>query len=389
MATQPTKIETDETTITLLELERALTPLLSSDVRKAVALWGPTGVGKSSILAQITALAGTGDRNAKPTYSPNAPSCAVYGNWGLIDERLTLKDAADLRGVPFPKDGLLTWLVPEELPVIGQEARFPSKGILLLDEINLADPSIQNASYSLVLDRRIGSHRLMPGWHVVAAGNLKSEKAYTFDLAHPLKNRLIHFYIRPDLEVFRNWALKGGVDPRIVYFLNLYPDHLHLDVSESGDAFPTPRAWSTISDILPLYSDGEEQKTLIFGTVGPATGLLFRGFLDTIEAQTKGPYADLKKVVMDPTSVPTLSLNEPSTAWALATRLCSAFKRREFEPKDIILCLCSPLWATTREVGRFTLADMKLIDPQMITKAFQDSRVTKAIIASYADFILS
>ncbi len=61
-----------------------------------VFLWGPPGIGKSSIVAQIAREAGI----------------------GFIDLRLSLLDPTDLRGIPFfnAKNDTAIWAPPAFLP---------------------------------------------------------------------------------------------------------------------------------------------------------------------------------------------------------------------------------------------------------------------------------
>ncbi|MFX1255101.1 MAG: ATP-binding protein, partial [Promethearchaeota archaeon] len=81
---------------------------------------GPPGIGKSAAVQRV------------------AQKLSV----DYIDMRLTQMDAVDLRGLPvLAEEGELTaWAPPEELPREGT-------GILFLDELNLAPPSVQHAAY--------------------------------------------------------------------------------------------------------------------------------------------------------------------------------------------------------------------------------------------------
>jgi len=116
-------------------------------------LWGPPGVGKSSVVRQV----------------------AEQQNIDFIDIRLAQREPIDLRGLPVPdhERGVVDWLLAGEWP------RDPnSRGILLFDELTAADRSLQVAAYELILDRRLGDlYRLPPGWLVVGAGNRSEDRA--------------------------------------------------------------------------------------------------------------------------------------------------------------------------------------------------------------------
>ncbi|MFN3785937.1 MAG: AAA family ATPase, partial [Thiothrix sp.] len=116
-----------------------------------VMLWGPPGVGKSQIIAQV------GQRH-------NAP---------VIDIRLSQMEPSDLRGIPFRDGGLVEWAIPSMLP---DEKRHGEVGILFLDEITSAVPSVSAAAYQLILDRRLGDYRVPDGWAIFAAGNRQGDR---------------------------------------------------------------------------------------------------------------------------------------------------------------------------------------------------------------------
>ena len=115
-----------------------------------VMLWGPPGVGKSQMVAQVA------DKN----------------NVEVIDIRLSQMEPSDLRGIPFRENGSVEWAVPAMLP---NEERHGKSGILFLDEITSAAPSVSAAAYQLILDRRLGQYTVPDGWAIFAAGNRQGD----------------------------------------------------------------------------------------------------------------------------------------------------------------------------------------------------------------------
>lgn len=197
--------------------------LIESDITPY--LWGPPGLGKSSLIRQL----------------------AQELKWDLIDLRLSQINPVDLRGLPVVdrKKELAKWLKPDFLP---RENGKP--GILFLDELNLAAPSIQAASYELILDRRVGNYKFPSSWKIIAAGNREHEASNVFKLSAPLANRFIHFEIQPDLDSWNEWALDNSIDMRIVKFLTARPRFLYSKPHDGQKSFPSPRSWEFTSSLI-------------------------------------------------------------------------------------------------------------------------------------------
>src|SRR5690349_20035546 len=157
-----------------------------------VFLWGPPGVGKSSIVRQSALARGV----------------------PLIDVRASLLDPTDLRGIPAVVDGRAVWCPPSFLP--GPD---DPPGVLFFDELNAAPPLVQASLYQLTLDRRVGEYVLPPGWWMLAAGNRAEDRSVTFRMPAALANRFIHLDFEADFEDWRAWAGGAGINPLVVGFL--------------------------------------------------------------------------------------------------------------------------------------------------------------------------
>lgn len=245
----------DTITMRPSEIFQYLKVMIENQTGPAHFIWGPPGIGKSAVIKQIAHDAGI----------------------GLIDIRLSLRDPSDLRGFPYPENGRAKWLVPWELPTSG-------RGIILLDEINLAPQLVQAAAYQLVTDKRIGEYQVPEGWGVVAAGNRIDDGAYVYKMAKPLRNRFVHIYFEVNFDDWRVWAIKNDIASEVVEFLSFRPDFLFkFDPKRSDDAFPTPRSWEFVS-IIWKWSKGRISDELLFkalaGTVGLAYVTEFQSFLE-------------------------------------------------------------------------------------------------------------
>jgi len=116
-----------------------------------VMLWGPPGVGKSQIVAQV----------------------AENHDVAIVDIRLSQMEPSDLRGIPFKNDQKVEWAIPAMLPDVEAHG---AAGILFIDEITSAPPSVSAAAYQLILDRRLGEYRVPEHWAIVAAGNRQGDR---------------------------------------------------------------------------------------------------------------------------------------------------------------------------------------------------------------------
>ncbi len=226
-----------------------------------VMLWGPPGVGKSQMVAQVAAAHG-------------AP---------VIDIRLSQMEPSDLRGIPFRVNDLVEWAIPAMLP---DEKRHGSSGILFLDEITSAAPTVSAAAYQLILDRKLGEYRVPDGWAIVAAGNRQGDRGVTFSMPAPLANRFTHYEVETHLDDWVAWAYGNGIDERVIAFLRFRPDQLfNFEPAKNGEsAFPSPRTWEFAHRAVKKFENRPD--ALLPGLeacVGKAAGIEIKAFMDNLD----------------------------------------------------------------------------------------------------------
>ena len=225
-----------------------------------VMLWGPPGVGKSDMVRQ------TGERHG-----------AV-----VIDIRLSQMEPSDLRGIPFRNGDLVEWAAPALLP---DARRHGDSGILFLDEITSAPPSVSAAAYQLILDRRLGEYQVPEGWAIFAAGNRQGDRGVTYTMPAPLANRFSHFEVETHLDDWVGWAYSHGIDERVIGFLRFRPELLFdFDPAHNPVAFPSPRSWEFAHRSLHKFGDdtGLLQGALQ-ACVGPAAGIEMTAFVNSLD----------------------------------------------------------------------------------------------------------
>lgn len=243
--------------LTVLETEFTST---RSGHHTPVMLWGPPGVGKSQIVTQIAA------RHKVP----------------VIDIRLSQMEPSDLRGIPFRVGEHVEWAVPAMLP---DARRHGVEGILFLDEITSAPPSVSAAAYQLILDRRLGAYQVPTGWAIFAAGNRQGDRGVTYSMPAPLANRFSHFEFDTNLDDWVAWAYASGIDERVIGFLRFRPELLFdFDPAHNPVAFPSPRSWEFAHRALAKFGD---HATLLTGSlqacVGPAAGIELAAFVENLD----------------------------------------------------------------------------------------------------------
>lgn len=205
--------------MTPTQLKTYLKQLISQNIKISTMIWGAPGIGKSSIVAQL----------------------AQEHKINFVDVRLSQLAPTDLRGLPVAEDGISTWYPPEFLPREG-------KGILFMDELNMAPPALQGVAQQLILDRRVGSYVVPKDWYVWAAGNRKEDRAAVFDMPAPLANRFLHLQVEVDFDSFKTYALEKQVHEQIIAFLSFRSTLLHkLDPQQP--AWCSPRSWVMASDL--------------------------------------------------------------------------------------------------------------------------------------------
>ncbi len=225
-----------------------------------VMIWGPPGVGKSQIIAQVA------EKHRVP----------------VIDIRLSQMEPSDLRGIPFREGDKVEWAVPAMLP---DAERHGPEGILFLDEITSAPPSVSAAAYQLILDRRLGEYEVPERWAIFAAGNRQGDRGVTYTMPAPLANRFAHFEFDLNLDDWVSWAYAHGIDDRVIAFLRFRPDLLfEFDPAHNPVAFPSPRSWEFAHRALQKFGDhGELLLGALQACVGEAAGVELYAFVQNLD----------------------------------------------------------------------------------------------------------
>ncbi len=269
-------------------VKQALKHLVSR--RRPVFIWGPVGAGKSDVVASVAKDLGI----------------------ELRDVRLNLMDPVDLKGFPVVRGAgkaqTMAFVPPDFLPTKG-------KGILFLDEMNSAPQAVQAAAYQLILNRKLGDYEMPEGWAVVAAGNRASDRSVVNAQPAALANRFVHIDFEVNIDDWYAWATENGVSDITRAFIKFRSDLLHsFDPAANPRAFPSPRSWVFVDDVVQSGLASDTEFELIKGTVGDGAAAEYLAF-----ARLARGLPTVEDILAAPTTatVP----KEPASMYAVAAML--------------------------------------------------------------------
>lgn len=235
--------------------------LLNVAVTRPVFLWGPPGIGKSSLVQQFAAQVGI-------------PCVSLLGSQ-LAPE--------DIIGVPQIENGVSRFCPPK---MIARSTPY----CLFLDELNACSQEVQKSFYSLIHERRVGDYEMPKGSIVIGAGNRVQDSAIVKPMSSALMNRMVHVHLHVSHRDWLAWAANAGIHPWVIEYIQMRPDQLWTQPPKHEEPFSTPRSWHMLSDALGEYGDDitdEALAVLAFGCLSPHHAGQFRAFLKQLRGKYK------------------------------------------------------------------------------------------------------
>lgn len=342
-----------------LQLLQIVLDKINQSGKQGVFIWGSPGIGKSDLVKEL----------------------ALKTKREFLDIRLSTIDPVDLRGLPSINSELVLthWIPPDFLPTSDSKS-----GILFLDEINAAPPSIQAAAYQLILDRKLGTYTVPDNWVIIAAGNRLGDRSVTFRLPTALANRFTHIEIDVSAEEWYTWAWNNEIDPYIIGFLRHQPDLLNnFDPDTDDMAFPTPRSWSFTSSFADVRDiDINLYFKAVQGTVGKSAAQQFLAFLnfrdsipdpeDILEGKNyKLPDTPDKQYLMMSALVNSLILNFSNERISNYFTYVSKFTKTEYVDYSIVLV--KELLLAVENTDEEEISKQKLTDHNSFKKWANDN----------------
>ena len=317
------------------------------DSRTPAMLWGEPGCGKTRTLIDkfrdhivIPVLAGQSeptDIGGIPFNYKDQHAKYLVPWWGFYAS--THEDVKEYRMLP---DGTIIH-DPEGKTKNTRSLDGPM--VLFFDDIVTAHEQTQAAFYKVVDEKKIGELTIRENVRIIAAGNRVDDMSAVTDMPKALCNRFMHFYVRPNVDKWLEWATVSGIHPHVTFFVRNNQQHLSgfEDAKNSTQvhAWPTPRTWEMLSrtlhelDTAGLRSstgDASEagvdyEYTMIQGCIGA----LASSFHATI--RNKFQIVTVEEILKNPSKAEVPPLSQPDRLYATVSNLEYWYAQKENHDK--------------------------------------------------------
>jgi hypothetical protein len=288
---------------------------------------GGPGIGKSAIPRQALRILAK-ERNLEfvewsDLTLDQKKNCIAHPEkyYAFMDARTSQMDTTSLQGIPNMTKADLLENIPYSWVVYFTQDK--ANGAIFFDEINLAAPIVQSITYSAIHDRVISDRRLSPNIFVFAAGNRQKDQAHVFDMPTPLRDRFAEVEIECNAEDWLNWAMKNGINPHLIAFINWKNSYLYK-IDDNRNLKPsTPRGVHRASTLIgQLEISSDEVHMLVSISCGEAFATEFQAYTTCYKQ------VDWKYLLAHPNSVGKLDLGQQ---YAISAGLAERFQR---EPKN-------------------------------------------------------
>lgn len=241
------------------------------DCDRVPFLRGSPGVGKSAVAQEV----------------------ARRNNLFLIDIRLAQHEPVDLNGYGFLVNDKLTFAPMDMFPLEGDElpCEVNEKGevthqydgwLILFDELNSSDRSVQAAAYKPILDHMLGQHKIHPAVKKMAAGNYMSDNAVTNVITSALVSRMVFLDQVVSLDELLRYAYKNNWSSSIEAFLSYRKEMVHtFDPNQEETPYACSRTWETASKFHNALGGGaipNKYRPAFIGAIGLEAATAFVNF---------------------------------------------------------------------------------------------------------------
>ncbi len=234
------------------QIEGAVRAYLSRDVhglyripfemQRPIIMFGPPGVGKTAIVAQIADRMGINFVSYSITHHTRQSALGLP----FISKRTYRGHEYDI------SEYTMSEIISAAYDA--SEASGVDEGILFLDEVNCVSETLAPAMLQFLQFKTFGTHRLPEGWVIVTACNPPeyNRSAREFDPA--TLDRMKRIDVEPNLQVWQEFAIAHGVHPAVITYLDSKPSAFYkVRAGVKGSRLVTARGWDDLSRMMGAY----------------------------------------------------------------------------------------------------------------------------------------
>lgn len=226
-----------------------------------ICIWSDAGVGKTQFIRAYCREKGIGFRGYTPAHD---------------------HDGSEMAGLPYLDEDVkrTVYARPLWLPQEGDSVEWNAEGVIFIDEINRANPSVLSGLMELLGEGSLqkSGWKQPRGWGFICAANPPNERYQVRELDRALMNRMLHIALDFDPIRWAAWAGEKDVDEEVIAFLARFPDSL----AETNAGLPkeiqpqaTPRTLEYLARLYEPGMDTDLLRVLAHGLLGPVAGEAF------------------------------------------------------------------------------------------------------------------
>lgn len=277
---------------------------------RPLLIWGAPGIGKTSIVKSF-GLENKEVPVIEVILSLMEPT-DVVGLPGILPDEKNPEVKRSVNYLPkiWPIDNGDKEIIGEN----GKKTIVEGKGgIIFLDEINRAHPSVQAAMLKVIFDREIAgaNYKIPDKWLIVAAANRQEDEpgGSIKPMSFALANRFAQINLISDPSSWVEWARNRNLDDDVVSFVELMQEYFYI-TPESISTLDTtmgvtPRSWDYAAreyaerkNILKDRILSEREINKIFNKhVGKKVSSIITDFIETTKVW---PVERISRIFSDP-----------------------------------------------------------------------------------------
>ncbi|KGJ49411.1 ATPase AAA [Clostridium sp. NCR] len=232
-----------------------------------------------------------------------AKKIAKENDWSLIVIDGNLLKEGEIGGLPTVESYVVInsngenvekkttiYAVHNKLREIDEEIAKGRNVLLFIDEINRCEHTVQQELMNLILNREINGYKLDDEVKILAAMNPSSKYGSDFDyqvvdMDAAQENRFVWLNMEADHTQWINWAIREGIEDKVIEFISTFPEYLHKINDE--DVRATPRSYERVSKSYTIFKEQKDSiprsvfLNVIKGNVGKVIGEEFISFVES------------------------------------------------------------------------------------------------------------